>query len=544
MTLKVAKVKDEAKTKAQLAAELKALRRHATELEKMAGSRLRAEEQLKRELAESRQAYQRIENSEEKFRLLFNSTRDAMFVHHPTADNMPGTFVEVNDTACQMLGRTRKELFTMRPHNIANLKKARYGGKEAMAILAKERNLLTESVFVHKDGTEFPVEINIHLFELQGRPAVLSVARDITERKKIDEVINLERDKAQRYLDVAGVMMLVLDAHGNVSLINEKGCRILGCEKVEDVVGCNWFDTYLPETVRGEVKAVFNKLMAGKVEPVEYYENPIITRDGQERIIAWHNTVLRNENGIIIGTLASGDDITQRKRAEEKLKQDERKIRELATAYVQAQEEERQWITLEIHDRLVQTLTATFHQLQTLKSMPGAEPEVKESTAVAFNLVKEAIRETRNIMKELYPETLAKFGLPSLIREELKRLEEETGCAMSFISNCQMRLPKDIETTFYRIFHEALLNVRKHAAGASKVAVHLNLDNGNAELIVEDNGVGFNAAATKMKHRGPGGFESMLRRAEIIGGKIGIDSQPGRGTRISVRIPLLLLTSK
>jgi PAS domain S-box-containing protein len=443
-----------------------------------------------------------------------------------------------------MLGRTREELFTMQPASIANLKRARYGGKEAMAILAKERNLLIESVLVHKDGTEIPVEINIHLFNLQGRPAVLSVARDITERKKVEETVRQEQDKAQRYLDVAGVMLLVLDVHGRVGLINEKGCRILGYDRVEDVVGNNWFDTCLPETVRGEVKAVFNKLMAGEVEPVEYHENPVITRDGQERVIAWHNTVLRNDDGKIIGTLASGDDITKRKQAEEKLKQDERKIRELAAAYVRAQEEERQWITLEVHDRLVQTLTAAFHQLQTLKSINGAEPEFKESTEEAFSLVKTAIRETRNIMKELYPETLAKFGLHPLIKEELKRLEEETGCAMSFSGNCQMRLPKDIETTLYRIFHEALLNVKKHAAGASKVNVLLNINNGNAELMVEDDGTGFNVAAAQKKNKGPGGLESMLRRAEIIGGKVGIDSRPGRGTKVSVHIPLLLLTSK
>lgn len=239
-------------------------------------------------------------------------------------------------------------------------------------------------------------------------------------------------------------------------------------------------------------------------------------------------------------------ELAERKQAEYKLKQDERKIRELAAAYVRAQEEERQWIALEVHDRLVQTLTAAFHQLQAFKSMPQAEPDsiVREVATDAFNLVKDAISETRNIMKELYPETLAKFGLHPLIREELQHLEEETGFATGFTSNCQMRLPKDIETTFYRIFHEALLNVKKHAAGASKVTVHLNLNNGKAELMVEDNGTGFNVAAVQRKNKGPGGLESMLRRAEIIGGKVSIDSQPGQGTRVCVRIPLLLLTSK
>jgi PAS domain S-box-containing protein len=505
---------------------------------------MRIEEKLKQELAESRQAIETIKASEEKYHLLFNSSRDAMFVHRPTVDNMPGIFIEVNDTACQMLGRTRKELLTMQPSSIANLKKARHRLKEAMTILAKKGELLTESVFVHKDGSEFPVEISIHLFKLQGRPAVLSVARDITERKKEEEIIKQERDKAQKYLDVAEVMLLVLNTSGNVSLINPKGCRILGYNKVDNIIGINWIDNFIPERIRGEVKAVFDKLMHGKVRLVEYYENPVITSDGQEKIIAWHNTILRNKDGIITGTLASGEDITERKQFEEKLKQDERRMRKLATAYMRAQEEERQWITLEIHDRLVQTLTATFHQIQNLKSTVAVDPEFKESVEKAFILVKTAIGEARNIMKELYPETLAKFGLPPLIREELQRLEEETGCTISFSSNYHIRLPKDIETTFYRIFHEAILNVKKHTTGACKVNVSLNLNNGNAELIVEDSGAGFNVVTTQKKNSGPGGLESMFRRAEIVGGNIAIDSQPGRGTKICVQIPLLLLSNK
>ncbi len=136
-------------------------------------------------------------------------------------------------------------------------------------------------------------------------------------------------------------------------------------------------------------------------------------------------------------------ELAERKQAEGKLKQDERKIRHLASAYVRAQEEERQWIALEVHDRLVQTLTAAFHQLQAFKSMPQAEPDsiVREVATDAFNLVKDAINETRNIMKELYPETLAKFGLHPLIREELQHLEEAQGFDKCFRINDWLCLP-------------------------------------------------------------------------------------------------------
>jgi PAS domain S-box-containing protein len=120
------------------------------------------------------------------------------------------------------------------------------------------------------------------------------------------------------YLDVAGVIFVVINKDQKVSLINQKGCNILGY-KEHEIVGKNWFDNFLPKQGRKEVKEAFGKLMEGKVELVEHYENPVITRSGEERIIAWHNTIIKDENGKVISTLSSGEDVTDRKRAEEAL---------------------------------------------------------------------------------------------------------------------------------------------------------------------------------------------------------------------------------
>lgn len=135
------------------------------------------------------------------------------------------------------------------------------------------------------------------------------------------EALQKEKENAQRYLDIAAVMFVAVNADQQVTLINKKGCEVLGCDP-EDIIGKNWFDNFIPERLRGEIKDVFNLLMEGRLQRnIEYYENPVLTRDGEERFIAWHNSVLTDEKGRITGTLSAGEDITGRKKAEEELRQ-------------------------------------------------------------------------------------------------------------------------------------------------------------------------------------------------------------------------------
>ena len=139
------------------------------------------------------------------------------------------------------------------------------------------------------------------------------------ERKRAEEETRLERDRAQTYLDAAGVMIVALDTEGRVALLNRKGCEILGCSQ-EEALGKNWVDNFLPAAVRDQVQDVFRSLMAGKIEFVKYFENPILTGRAEERLIAWHNTVLKDAEGRVTGILSSGNDITERKRMEEEIR--------------------------------------------------------------------------------------------------------------------------------------------------------------------------------------------------------------------------------
>ena len=153
--------------------------------------------------------------------------------------------------------------------------------------------------------------------ELEKR--VNELEREVADLKSVREQQREENGTARRYLDIAGVIIVAINAKGDITLINRKGCQILGYRE-EDIVGKNWFDHFLPHRIREEVKSVFLKLMKGEIANVEFYQNPVLNNDGEERILAWYNTLLTDPAGRICGTLSSGEDVTERVKAEEALR--------------------------------------------------------------------------------------------------------------------------------------------------------------------------------------------------------------------------------
>ena len=125
-------------------------------------------------------------------------------------------------------------------------------------------------------------------------------------------------ETANRYLNVAAEIILILDVNGNIFLLNESGYKLLGY-KNDELVGKNWFENCLPEKNIKEIKNVFKQAICGKLENVAHYESDIQTKSGEIKTILWHNTVLQDDNGKITAVLSSGEDITERKQAEEEL---------------------------------------------------------------------------------------------------------------------------------------------------------------------------------------------------------------------------------
>jgi PAS domain S-box-containing protein len=130
-----------------------------------------------------------------------------------------------------------------------------------------------------------------------------------------------ERAKAQRYLDTVQTLMVGLDRQGRITMINPAGCALLGYSQ-QELLGRNWFEHCLPQPEgTGDVYPVFRQLMAGGIKDQEYFENPVLCRDGSQRILAWRNAYLRDKYDNITGILSSGEDITQRHEFEASLQQ-------------------------------------------------------------------------------------------------------------------------------------------------------------------------------------------------------------------------------
>ena len=229
-------------------------------------------------------------------------------------------------------------------------------------------------------------------------------------------------------------------------------------------------------------------------------------------------------------------EVAERKHAEEVLSESDQRIRELAAAAVRAHEEERLRTAVEVHDRIGQPLIAVFQQIQTLERRARVNSQQQQVAIRAADLLQVAINESRSIMDDLYPSGLDEFGVVPLMEAGLASFEEATGCPVIFSVDCAVNLSREVEVTLYRILHEGLANIRRHAESARNVNVSITCKDRAVVLEVQDDGPGFDINGATMTKR-MGGLISMQRRAEIIGGTFDVTSTPGQGTRLTIRIP-------
>jgi len=262
----------------------------------------------------------------QRYRDLFDCFNDAVAVLQ-----LDGTIVAANDGMATLTGRSPEEMQGMSIASFLSIEDfRRFVDRQDQQIKGEAVTQRYEVEWIRKDGTKVIGESVTRLLGEWGRPVgVLTIAKNITEQKRIEEALREERDKAQRYLDVAGVSIEIIDANQIATLINKKCCEMLGYAESE-LLGRNWFDMLTPEKHRAKAKAIFAGMISGRTRLDRCIESPVVTRSGQERIIAWYNpTLLKDKAGNVVAVLGSGQDITERRRMEKALLESEERYRTL-----------------------------------------------------------------------------------------------------------------------------------------------------------------------------------------------------------------------
>jgi signal transduction histidine kinase len=197
--------------------------------------------------------------------------------------------------------------------------------------------------------------------------------------------------------------------------------------------------------------------------------------------------------------------------------------------------EERASLARELHDSVTQALFSMGLTLSTVELLLDRDPAAARAKfAEVRELQSDALAEMRALIFELRPRGLETDGLPQALRNHASAVAGRTGMSISVESDLEGRLPPDAEQELYRIGQEALHNIVKHA-NAHSAAIRLASSNGQVQLAVEDDGAGFDptgVSGTKL------GLIAMRQRAERLGGVLEVHSRSGRGTRITVTVPI------
>ncbi len=375
-------------------------------------------------------------------------------------------------------------------------------------------------------------------------------------QKQLEEHIRQlkdERDMAQKYLDIAGVVMLVIDANQKVSLINRKGCTILGY-KEEEIIGNNWFDNYLPVKHKEPFKAVFQKLMAGEVETVQNYENPVLNKKGEERIIAWHNSLLTDEQGNIIGILSSGEDVTEQKKSEEVLRAANERLLELDSM-------KSMFIASMSHELRTPLNSVIGFSGLILEGLAGdISPEMKDYIKRINRSGKHLLALISNVLDISKLESgkldvdVEHFDLFSLVEEAVDEITPKINDKQLVIKST---VPDNLEmyTDRTRLF-QCVINLLSNAvkfteAGEIRIMVEENQD--QIEISVMDTGIGisddnvqhiFSAferldSPLKIKAGGSGLGLYLTNNlvTEVLHGEITVESEEGKGSVFRLKVP-------
>lgn len=483
------------------------------------------------DITQRRQAEDALHESEELFRTLFNGITDAIFVLPVASDGVPGQFVVVNNVACEWLGYTHQEMLAMSPLDID----APDTGIDIVPIvkrIAAGESVTFEQILVAKDGRRISVELKANPLLLHGQRAVMTMARDITERKKIEMALRWSEERFRSTFEQAAVGIAHAAPNGAFLWLNQKFCAIVGYPR-EELMRMSFQDITYPADLDKNL-GYMRLALAGEISSYAM-EKRYVRKDQTLVWVSLTVTHLRKDDGTPNYSVGVIEDITERKRTEQQL-------RDLSLHLQTVREEEKASIAREIHDDLGGTLTALKMEAYWLARKLPAEKEMVpllEHVEAMDALLDSAVVATRRIITELRPTILDDLGLLAALEWQCEQFHKRTGIECRIGGGESMgdagELDKVRSINLFRIFQEALTNVSRHS-GASRVEVELRRSDDEIVLSIGDNGCGLPEGHAI----GPAsyGMRGMTERVEQLGGRIEFDNLPGGGLKLSVRLPL------
>ena len=267
------------------------------------------------DVTERKQAEARLRASEDRYRALYESSPVGVC----WVESRTGRFLGVNPKFCEITGRSEEDLLSRNFLSITHPDDVARSLQQGEQLLNGEiRHYQIEKRYLRPDKSVRSVEVDVVAICAEGEKPDwhMAIVQDITDRKKSEQALQEAKEFSENLIETANVIILSLDTAGNVVLWNQAAERITGYTSSE-LQGRSW-STLVPKDRFPEVWEEFNRLVEQRAD--ETFENPIITKTGEERYIAWRNNVVKS-NGAVIATISFGIDVTERKQAEARFRE-------------------------------------------------------------------------------------------------------------------------------------------------------------------------------------------------------------------------------
>jgi PAS domain S-box-containing protein len=462
------------------------------------------------------------EQSFDLFRNLLDRTNDSLEI----IDGPTRRFLYVNDKACRELGYSREELLSLTVQDI-NPNASDAALKEVARICEQAGFALLESVHRRKDGSVFPVEINIKPVTLEDRRYYVSVCRDITERKQAQQALSDSEERLRLAAEAGKMFAYTWDVATDAIVRSGESSHILGIDAETPMTGQQAL-ARIHRDDRNRVLAALGALNPGNPQLLISYR--MNRPDGSLIWVERCSRAYFDDAGSLVRMVGMVADVTARKHAEEVLSSVSRRL-------LEAQEAERARIARDLHDDIGQRLALLsigLEQLQQLSSNPATE--LHGSIDVLRRQAMGIAGDVQALSHELHSSKLQLLGVVPAIRGFCSEISSRQKVDVEFShQDVPGSVRPDIALCLFRVLQEALQNAVRHSS-AARFTVNLRGTPEAISLTVRDGGRGFDPES--VSQTGGLGLTSMRERLKLVAGELSIESQPAGGTTIVARVPL------